>query len=181
MTMEQMNELKFPIGKYTPVKDPSPALIDQWISEIGAFPSKVEMLTEGLSNDQLNWKYRPGGWTVAQVVHHCADSHMNSFIRFKLAITEDSPTIRPYFEAKWAELPDSMTTEISDSLALLKGLHRKWVCLLSALNGEQLQRTYIHPEHGQKFNLAETIGNYAWHCNHHQAHIENALNAKGAY
>jgi len=106
---------------------------------------------------------------------------MNSFIRFKLALTEDTPTIRPYFEDKWAELNDSISDEILDSLLLLKGLHAKWVHLLKQLTDQELRLQFSHPEHGTKFTLQETIGNYAWHCNHHLAHIELRLESKGKY
>ena len=176
-----LQQLKFPIGEYISNVNPSKELINSWIKDIEDFPSKVEELTKNISIEQLNWKYRPGGWTVKQVIHHCADSHMNSIIRFKLVLTEESPTIRPYFEDRWAELVDSHDDDISDSVSLLKGLHKKWVVLLKSLNDNDLKREFIHPEHGKRFNLADNIGVYAWHCNHHYAHMKNGLDSKGEY
>jgi hypothetical protein len=176
-----LEALKFPIGKYSPNKNPSSVQIEQWITEIGAFPNS---LVETLSNvpvQNLSWQYRPDGWTIKQVVHHCADSHMNSIIRFKLALTENTPTIRPYFEQKWAELPDSLEDDIQPSLTLLKGLHQKLEILLRSLTPNQLQLEFEHPEHGEIFNLAETIGTYAWHSNHHLAHVKQALASDGQY
>lgn len=173
--------LKFPIGTYTPNKNPDAILLQEWIATISSFPEHVAQYTKNISAEALNWKYRPEGWTVKQVIHHCADSHMNSVIRFKLALTENTPTIRPYYEERWAELPDALTDTIDDSILLLKGLHSKWVLLLKHLTPEQLTKAYTHPEHGQTFNLAETIGNYAWHCKHHLAHIKNGIKSKGVY
>lgn len=179
--MNNLEQLKFPIGTYIPPKSYTIEIIAQWILDIESFPAKAEELTNGLSVEQLNWKYRPNGWTVKQVVHHCADSHMNSLIRFKLALTEDSPKIRPYYEDKWAELSDGVSNDISDSILLLKGLHAKWVNLLKSLTKEDLLLEFVHPEHGKKFTLQETIGNYAWHCNHHLAHMVVALDGEGKY
>ena len=176
-----IHKLKFPIGKYLPNKSPDSDLIAKWISEIEEFPAKVQDLTQDVSIEKLNWRYRPGGWTVKEVVHHCSDSHMNSLIRFKLALTEEKPIIRPYYEDRWAELIDSQDDDISYTLKLLSGLHQKWVILLRSLTDEQLMLEFIHPEHGEKFNLAETIGNYAWHCNHHLAHIKNGIVSNGTY
>lgn len=177
----KLEELKFPIGKCTECKGASLKQINSWILDIENFPNKVKEITQDLTIEQLNWKYRPDGWTIKQVVHHCADSHMNSFIRFKLALTEDIPAIRPYFEDRWAELPDSLDDNITTSIVLLTALHQKWVYLLRTLTTEQLQLEFVHPEHGQQFSLSENIGIYAWHCNHHFAHIENALKFKGSY
>jgi hypothetical protein len=174
-----MNKLKFPIGEYIPNKNPNKEVLNKCVDEIKNFPSRLEVLTKNISIEKLNWKYRPNGWTVKQVIHHCADSHMNSIIRFKLALTEDTPTIRPYYEEKWAELIDSLDNEISDSMFLLKALHSKWVKLLQNLTEEQLKLEFVHPEHGLKFNLAENIGNYAWHCNHHLAHIKLGIESNG--
>lgn len=176
-----IEKLKFPIGVYTPNKRPDQALLKQWIEDIESFPVKLEQLTNEASIEQLNWKYRPNGWTVKQVIHHCADSHMNSIIRFKLALTEDTPIIKPYYEDKWATLTDALTNEIEESLLLLKGLHKKWTRLLNALTAEQLAMEFIHPEHGLKFNVAENIGTYAWHCNHHLMHVKNGLHSNGRY
>lgn len=176
-----IEKLKFPIGEYIPNISPNKSEIKRWLLTIESFPFVLKKLLEGASNEQLNWRYRPGGWTVKQVVHHCADSHMNSLIRFKLALTEHKPTIRPYLEDKWAELPDSLQDDLSSSLMLLEGLHQRWSLLLSSLTPEQLQLEFIHPESGQIINLVENIGIYAWHCNHHLAHVRNGIESNGAY
>ncbi len=171
----ELNKLQFPIGQAPSTRHPSDEQIKEWITTIETFPILLRKLTENLSANELNLKYRPNGWAVKQVVHHCADSHMNSFIRFKLTLTEDTPNIRPYFEDKWAELPDGSTSDIEDSLVLLEGLHNRWGKLLRNLTSNELQKEFTHPEHGTKFNLAENIGIYAWHSLHHLAHIKLAL------
>ncbi len=153
----------------------------QWIATIAAFPATVEALTKDLSCVEKNWRYRPDGWTIKQVVHHCADSHMNSLIRFKLSLTEEEPTIRPYLEDRWALLVDSQDDDLTASQALLMGLHYKWVQVLRALSEQELERGFIHPEQGKRITLTEAIAMYAWHCRHHLAHIEQALATKGRY
>ena len=132
-------------------------------------------MVKDLNDEKLKNKYRPDGWTIKQVVHHCADSHINSFVRFKLALTEDVPAIKPYFEDRWAELSDSLSNDISDSIQILNSLHNKWVLLLRSLTVEQLHREFFHPETNKKISLKENIGLYAWHCNHHLAHIQLAI------
>lgn len=176
-----LEKLKYPIGTYAPEKNPSQQQLKIWLDDLETFPASVEKLVDALDNEMLNWRYRPDGWTIKQVVHHCADSHMNSIIRFKLALTEDKPTIRPYFEDRWALLPDSQENDLTPSLQILKAVHFKLVLLLKTLTNEQLQREFIHPEHGKIFNVAETIGNYAWHSNHHLAHIKQALQFKNNF
>jgi hypothetical protein len=176
-----LEKLKFPIGVYVGKANATNDDINKWINDIENFPDCLELLLKDASTEQLNYKYRPNGWMVKQVIHHCADSHLNSIIRFKLALTEELPTIKPYFEDKWAQLPDSLIDDVSGSVLILKGLHKKWVILLRNLNEEQLKREFYHPEHNKKFTLKETIGVYAWHCNHHLAHIENGLNSNGKY
>jgi len=181
MTTEELTRLKFPIGKFIGPNTITTQIIQTWIKEIADFPAKLKNLTGDLNTEKLNWKYRPGGWTIKQLVHHCADSHMNSYIRFKLALTEDTPIIRPYFEDRWAELPDSQDDDISDSMTLLTGLHSKWVKVLKSLDEDQLKLSFLHPESGQETRLGHNIGLYAWHCNHHFAHIELALTSNGEY
>ncbi|MGB0838728.1 MAG: YfiT family bacillithiol transferase [Chitinophagales bacterium] len=170
-----LEQLKYPIGQWEAPAQISSKHIETWTASIAAFPQKMAALTQDLKTEQLNTPYRPEGWTVKQVVHHCADSHINSLVRFKLALTEDTPTIRPYYEDRWAELPDSKTDDIQDALLLLKGLHAKWTILLQNLSESDLERTFVHPEHGKHFTLKETIGTYAWHCEHHLAHVRQAL------
>ena len=176
-----LRRLQFPIGEFAKPTNIDSTTINQWIEEIENFPARLNELTSNLTKEQLNWKYRPKGWSIKQVVHHCADSHMNSLIRFKLALTEDSPTIRPYHEDKWAELIDSQDDRILDSILLLIALHSRWVKILRNLTVEDLKKEFVHPEHGTKTSLEENIGIYAWHCNHHFAHIELAIEAAGKY
>lgn len=166
-----MNDLRFPIGGFVMSEDISDKQLTEWIADIAVFPARLREETELLSDQQLDTTYRPGGWTIRQVVHHCADSHMNSLTRFKLALTEDQPVIRPYFEDRWAELADSKTMSVEPALQLLEGLHARWIVLLKSLDKEELGRTFIHPEHNRIFRLDQNIGLYAWHCNHHLAHI----------
>lgn len=179
MTEQELDALRFPIGPLVQPADLSPEVLYGFIRDIETFPERLRKEVEGLSEDQLNTPYRPQGWTIRQVVHHCADSHINSIIRFKLALTEDLPTIKPYFEDRWAELIDCRTMPLEPSLQLLEGLHARWVVLLKALSERELQRKFIHPEHGKEFRLDETIGVYAWHCRHHLAHITELKKRKG--
>lgn len=170
-----LEQLKYPIGQFI-----MPDVFDEkqmsiWISEIEALPNQIKDATQNLSNDELNQTYRPDGWTLRQVVHHLPDSHVNAYIRFKQAITEDIPTIRPYFEERWAETEEAKNGDISISVALLTTLHQRLVAFLKTLKIEDFQRTYIHPEHGKEFTLANMLGTYAWHGKHHLAHITTTI------
>ncbi len=176
-----LDALRYPIGEFNKPLSVTPADIEKWIGEIESFPENLSTLTRPLERQQLNWIYRPGGWCIKQVIHHCADSHMNSYIRFKLALTEDIPLIRPYFEDRWAMLADSLDDNITVSLDLLKSLHRRWVILLRSLSADDFQREFEHPEHGQRFSLAVNTGIYAWHGRHHLAHIRQAIRYKGRF
>ena len=178
---EELLKLKFPIGEFIKPDNINTNQISKWIDDIESFPNKINQLTDNLTIEQLNWRYRPEGWTIKQVVHHCADSHMNSIIRFKLALTENTPTIRPYYEARWADLIDGNDDNLQDTVSLLKGLHAKLGKLLRNLTPEDLPKEFVHPEHGKHFRLDETIGVYAWHCNHHLAHINQAIDYKGNF
>lgn len=168
MTLEQ---LKYPIGKFEKPTAITSDILNKWISDISTFPKRLSSEVKPLTDEQLDTTYRPDGWTIRQVVHHCADSHMNSIIRLKLALTEDLPTIKPYFEDRWAELSDSKNLPIDSSLKMIDGIHERWTFLLNNLTDEQLGRIFIHPEQGKTFRIDENIGAYAWHCNHHLAHI----------
>ena len=137
------------------------------------------VLKQNLSDEQLNTPYRPDGWTVRQVVHHVSDSHHHSYTRFKWALTEDEPVIKPYFEARWAALTDSKIAPIKMSLNHLKAIHFKLVYLVKSLSDDDLNKCFIHPETNEKVVLKKNIGIYAWHSNHHYAHIENLLKEKG--
>lgn len=170
ITTHDLEQLKFPIGNFTKPEFFTKELLNFFITDIESFPERLKNEIANFTEQQLDTPYRPGGWTIRQVVHHCADSHMNSIIRFKLALTEERPTIKPYLEDKWAELPD-YKLPIAPSLQLLEGLHFRWTVLLKSFNEADLKRKFVHPEHGKEIYLDEAMGMYAWHCNHHLAHI----------
>jgi hypothetical protein len=164
--------LRYPIGR-PPVLD-GPATAAQRaerIASIEALPQRLRGEVRGLTTEQWSTPYRPDGWTVRQVVHHVPDSHLNAYIRFKLALTEEVPTIKPYDEAAWAKLPDSTATPPDLSLALLEALHARWVVLLGALPESAYAKRLRHPQHGRLFSLDEMLAQYAWHGEHHLAHI----------
>jgi hypothetical protein len=166
-----MSDLRYPIGKFSLEGEITEARQRQWIDEIAEAPAALRAAVDGLTPTQIETPYRPGGWTVRQVVHHVPDSHLNAYMRFKLALTEDEPTIKPYDEARWAELADTRTVPIEVSLVFLEQLHRRWVALLRALTPAEFRRTFQHPEHGRALSLEETLALYAWHGRHHVAHI----------
>lgn len=168
-----LEALKFPVGKFVKPESITKEIINSAISEIENFPNLVKTEIENLDEKDLNLKYRPEGWTISQVVHHCADSHINSYVRFKLALTENLPTIKPYEESLWAELPDSKLS-LFVSLKLLEALHERWVFILKSLSGGDLNKEFIHPEQSEKISLKENILIYSWHCQHHLAHIRQA-------
>jgi len=171
-------ELKYPIGKYVKPEILTPENIIEYIHDIELFPSRLRTEVEHLTDEQLDTRYRPDGWTIRQVVHHCADSHINSFTRFKLALTEDTPTIKPYFEDRWAELADSKNMPVEPALKILEGLHQRWVVMLQSLTKEDLGKMFIHPERGKEVRLDATLGLYAWHGHHHLAHVTNLKKMK---
>ncbi|SEG26710.1 YfiT family bacillithiol transferase [Algoriphagus boritolerans] len=162
--------LKYPIGKFKLPELVSPAMIDEAIVQIKSFPSHLFKAVSPRSIGQLDTPYRPGGWTVRQLIHHCADSHMNAFIRYKLALTEENPTIKPYDEAAWANLSDA-TLPIESSLAIIQAIHFKWGILLDSMKPEDFKKTYFHPEKNRNQELEEVTLMYAWHSQHHLAHI----------
>ena len=165
-----LEKLKYPIGRYQVEDNISKTSIDNWIKEIESLPQRLTDAVKGLKPEQLQTPYRPDGWTVQQVVHHIADSHMNAYIRFKLTLTENKPIVKPYDEKLWAELPDSNMVDINVSLDLIKALHKRWTTLLKQLTATELEKEFLHPESGMK-KLNETICHYAWHGNHHLAQI----------
>lgn len=168
-----LEALKFPVGKFQKPESITKEMIDSAINEIENFPNLVKAEIENLDERDLNLRYRPEGWTISQVVHHCADSHINSYVRFKLALTENVPTIKPYEESLWAELQDSKLSPLV-SLKLLEALHERWVFILKSLSEEDLNKEFIHPEQSEKISLKENILIYSWHCQHHLAHIKQA-------
>lgn len=165
-----MTDPRFPVGKFHYDGPPAAEEKKHFIDEIAQTPVNLRSSIKGLSDNQLDAPYRDGGWTVRQVVHHLPDSHMNSYVRFKLALTEDEPTIKPYAEDRWAELADTKATPVEVSLALLENLHDRWVRLLRSLTPEDWKRTFRHPELGA-MTLEKSLAIYAWHGRHHVAHI----------
>lgn len=169
-TTAAVQDLSYPIGKFKYSGPLSAAQRASAIETIAQTPARLRAAVNGLSPQQFDTAYRPGGWTVRQVAHHVPDSHMNAYIRTKLALTEDEPTIKPYDEKAWADLGDTRLTAIESSLALLEALHERWVYLLRSLNDSDFARTFRHPEHGVR-TLDWMVALYAWHGPHHVAHI----------
>jgi uncharacterized damage-inducible protein DinB len=163
-------DLQYPVGRFAWPDAVSPEDRRRYIDEIEQTPKNMRAAVTGLSDQQLDTPYRPGGWTVRQVVHHVPDSHLNSYLRFRLALTEDEPTIKPYDEARWAELTDARTAPVELSLALLDSLHKRWVLLLRSLAAADCSRKFRHPELGE-VTLEKNLALYAWHGRHHVAHI----------
>jgi len=173
-----MDDLRYPIGKFSPPESYSPEGRRAFIREIAALPAHLRAAVAGLSPDQLKHPYRDGGWSVAQVVHHLADSHMNSYIRFKLAATADNPTVVGYDEAAWARFPDAVTTDLTDSLAILDHVHRRWVTFLESMEEGAFARTFNHSVNGP-VALDRALALYAWHGRHHVAHITGVRSRQG--
>jgi hypothetical protein len=165
-----MQDLRYPIGEYQP-QPFSQEQKEKWLKDLKFLPDDLSIAVQNLDEFQLDTPYRDGGWTVKQVVHHVADSHMNALIRFKLGLTEDNPTIKPYDENAWANLNDVQTVPINVSLTLLHAVHLRLVKTIEGLTDEQWQRTLFHPEQQKQMTLWYVLGNYAWHGKHHVAHI----------
>ncbi|MGZ4814602.1 MAG: YfiT family bacillithiol transferase [Terriglobales bacterium] len=163
-------DVRFPVGPFKPEASYTDAQRAAFVQDIADLPSKLRSALAGLNEVQLNTPYRDGGWTVRQTVHHLADSHANSYIRLRFAATEDNPTIMPYNEAVWAELPDAKHAPVEPSLQVLEGLHQRWVSLLKSFKPEDWKRTLFHPERG-KLDMTVLAALYSWHCRHHVAHI----------
>jgi len=167
---ESLEDLRYPIGRFSPPASSMPGVRAAQIQTVRLLPERLRAAVAGLDDAQLDTPYREGGWTVRQVVHHLADSHAVAYIRCKHALTEDWPTLRPYDEAAWAELADSRLLPIGVSLAIIEGLHARWVALLESLSEEDFQKGYNHPQRGRE-NLAKALAMYDWHSRHHTAHI----------
>lgn len=173
-----MEDLSYPIGRFKPEPKITDAERKQLIDDIAAAPAALQEAVKGLSREQLETPYRPGGWTVRQVAHHLPDSHLNAYVRFKLALTEDQPTIKPYEQQLWAELPDAKTADIEMSLKLFEALHERWVFLLKSMRPDDFMRKFNHPESG--INVLETtLQMYSWHGKHHVAHITSLRKRMG--
>ncbi len=178
MEEKELNHLRYPIGRFSAPEEISNEQINNYIQTIEEAPAKYKKAVQGLTKEQLDTPYRPDGWTIRQVVHHVPDSHINSYVRFKLGLTEDKPTIKTYDEAKWAELEDSRETLVEVSLTLLDSLHKRWTDLLRSMTEKDFQRTINHPEHGE-MKLDKLLALYDWHSKHHLAHITNLRKRMG--
>ncbi len=165
-----MTDLRYPVGTFQRKEDISDKERQQYIRDIADAPANFRRVVSGLSDDQLSTPYRPGGWSVKQVIHHMPDSHMNAYIRFKLALTEDQPTIKTYSEQLWAELHDARNAPVEASLLLLESLHARWAMLLNAMEPVDFERPLVHPDNGL-MKLHMLLQLYAWHGRHHLAHI----------
>src|SRR5882672_4250054 len=165
-----MSDPRYPIGKFNYDGAPSDEQRKKLVEDIAQTPTALRAAVKGLSPQQIETPYRDGGWTVRQVVHHLPDSHLNAYLRFKLALTEDQPTIKPYMEDRWAELQDTQSTPLEVSLALLDSLHTRWVRLLRSLKSADWKRNFLHPEMGA-VSLEKSLALYSWHGQHHVAHV----------
>jgi uncharacterized damage-inducible protein DinB len=173
-----MEDLRYPIGKFSVEGEITAPRRAGWIEQVAAAPSQLRAALSGLSEEQLATPYRPRGWTLRQLAHHVPDSHMNSYVRFRLALTEDEPTIKPYLEDKWAELSDAQSAPVELSLSLLDALHARWILLLRSIADDGWQRTFRHPELGL-MTLEKNLALYAWHGRHHVAHVTSLRERKG--
>ena len=173
-----MADPRYPIGPFTPPASVTPEWRRQAIEIIEETPVRFREAVRGLNDDRLSTPYRSGGWTVRQLAHHVPDSHLNAYVRLKLALTEENPTIKPYDEGRWARLPDSDVVPVETSLVLLESIHVRWVALLRSMRDEDFSRQYIHPETG-KHDLNYLVALYAWHGRHHTAHITTLRQEKG--
>jgi hypothetical protein len=172
-------DLRYPVGKYEPPARFTPEARRGFIEEIERAPRAFRAAVAKLNDAQLDTPYRPDGWTVRQVVHHLADSHMNAYVRFRLALTESTPTIKPYEESLWATLDDARRAPPEVSLQLLEALHDRWARLLRSMSDDDYTREFMHPEHERTISLDWTLGMYAWHCRHHAAHITRLRDRMG--
>jgi hypothetical protein len=176
--MTDLDNLRYPVGRFTAPGSITPESRAAYIQTLRALPQRLRDSVSGLADAQLDTPYREGGWTVRQLIHHIADSHANSYVRFKLALTEDWPTIKPYDEAAWAELADSRELPVEVSLTMLMALHTRWVALLDSMSEDDFAKGYVHPESGRK-SLAKALALYEWHSRHHTAHITSLRARQG--
>ena len=171
----ELNPLQYPIGKFSAPDVITPELRKEWISIIDALPGQLATLLTGVDETLLEKPYRAGGWSARKVIHHLYDSHINSYIRFKMALTEEIPTIKPYDENTWAAMPDGNEAPIEWSIEGIKYIHLRWVYLMETMQESDWSRTYFHPERGITYRLDRVLGIYAWHCVHHLKHIESVI------
>ncbi len=178
MTPNTLDEIKYPIGRLTIDPEVTAPKRRAWIEQIGSLPQRLRSAVAGLSDDQLDRRYREGGWTVRQVIHHVADEHLNAFAYFKAALTEDDPAVRVYEEPRWAETADAREAPVALSLSLLSALHARWIILLTSLNDDAFARGYVHPRRG-RLALDHAVQLYAWHGHHHAAQITGLRSREG--
>jgi len=176
--MSELDDVRFPIGRFSPPASSMPGIRTAHIQTLRLLPERLRAAVSGLTDHQLDTPYREEGWSSRQVVHHLADSHANAYIRFKLALTEDWPTIKPYDEAAWANLSDSRWLPVESSLALITALHGRWVELLESLREDDFHKGYNHPVNGRQ-DLAKALAMYEWHSRHHTAHITRLRSREG--
>ncbi|GAA4462254.1 bacillithiol transferase BstA [Nemorincola caseinilytica] len=179
MTDNELEQLRYPIGRYEKPAAFDAAQLPEWLGVLRALPSWMDACIENLDEQQLHTPYRPGGWTIQQVVHHVADSHLNAYIRLKLALTEDNPTVAPYDENAWATLPDVEAVPVNVSVTMLHTIHRRLVAVLERLSPADMERTYFHPQHQRTFPIWELIALYVWHSRHHTGHIQQLRDRMG--
>jgi hypothetical protein len=171
MTEQELQNLKYPIGEFKIKQSITPDDIKWYINTIELFPAKIKQAVAGLTDEQLDTRYRPEGWTIRQVIHHVTDSHINSYTRFKLALTEDTPEILPYHEELWAELPEAKSGPLELSIPLLEALHKRWTAMLKNISPPALKRRLYHPGTKTEMTIESLMSLYSWHCDHHLAHI----------
>ena len=178
--MQEENEsLRYPIGHWNAPLQFEPSAIPEWMAALNALPRSLDVLIENLDAAQLETAYRPGGWTMVQTIHHLADSHMNAYIRLKLALTEDAPTVKPYEEARWAETRENFSVPVNVSITLLHALHRRWTAILETLQPAEWRRTYYHPQQEREVPLWEMTSMYAWHSRHHVEQLRSLRERAG--
>lgn len=176
-----LEKLKYPIGKRNFNPNSAAVMKTSWIESIKSLPQKVEKATQGLSDQDLQILYRPEGWSIAQVVHHLADSHINAYLRTKFAITENHPNVFGYEESVWADLKDAKHTDISSSLHLIKGLHARWSQTFESMSASDYEKQYHHLGYKKDFDMMNVLSLYAWHSEHHLAHLHQALKYRGEF
>jgi hypothetical protein len=181
MKKATLKALKYPTGEFTMPKKFSEKEMASRIKVIADFPAKLKKEVDKLKEDMLEYRHRLGGWTIRQLIHHCADSHINAYVRTKLAYTEKTPIVKTYDESAWANTSDAGEAPVQWSVQLLDGLHKRWAMLLSELNEDELKRTYYHPVQNKKVPLSHLIFLYAWHCEHHLAHVQQAKKYKNRF
>lgn len=175
---QSSSDPRYPLGKFVMPEAVDDTILQMWIGMLAEFPQKLTRELQALDVEDYDTPYREGGWTVRQVVHHLADSHINAYIRTRLALTEDNPTIKPYKEALWAELEDAATAPVHLSVSILEAVHTRWALLFQSLQASDFEKTFIHPETKRVFTLKEQLGLYIWHGRHHIAHIHSVISNK---